>query len=278
MLGNYQSAINHSENIQPSSQRQKTLIKFYVYRAMVAQGNFLPVLDEVSDNSEPELKAVRLLADYLSDANDSIIAKVKELLKDGEAAILDPVRLVLAQVYVNFGDDENALRLLRGSNDLECLALSVQVYLRMNRPDLAEKELKTMQNIDDDHTCTQLATAWLFIAAGGDKYQDAYYIFHELGEKFSPTPMLLNSMAVCNIHMEKFEQAEGDLLDAMQKNNKDPDTLANMVVVAQHRGKSDDIVKRYLKQLETVAPQHAWLKAYQSAMASFDANKNRYSV
>jgi hypothetical protein len=39
-------------------------------------------------------------------------------LKDGEAAIIDAVRLVSAQVYVNFGDDENALRLLRGSNGL----------------------------------------------------------------------------------------------------------------------------------------------------------------
>ena len=57
VLGNYQSVINNSESVTASSDRcvwrrclptsarvdiaqsrQKTLIKFYVYRAMVAQG------------------------------------------------------------------------------------------------------------------------------------------------------------------------------------------------------------------------------------------------
>ena len=62
-----------------------------------------------------------------------------------------------------------------------------------------------MQTIDDDHTCTQLAAGWLYIAAGGEKYQvsvlsvcwplflnvdaslqEAHSIFHELCDKFAP--------------------------------------------------------------------------------------------
>ena len=84
-------------------------------------------------------------------------------MKDGVAASDDQVRLIIATIYLNHSDVENALRtgitfylffifvfiimfnLVRGSNDLECLALAVQAYLQLNRPDLAEKELKTMQ-------------------------------------------------------------------------------------------------------------------------------------
>ncbi len=41
------------------------------------------------------------------------------------------------------------------------LALCVQCYLKMERPDQAEKQAKAMAGVDDDATLTQLATAWV---------------------------------------------------------------------------------------------------------------------
>lgn len=44
------------------------------------------------------------------------------------------------------------------------MALSVQIYLKMNRKELAEKMLSRMQQQDDDATLSQLAAAWVHIA------------------------------------------------------------------------------------------------------------------
>lgn len=40
-------------------------------------------------------------------------------------------------------------------------SLNVQIFLKMHRSDYAERQLRVMQQIDEDHTLTQLANAWL---------------------------------------------------------------------------------------------------------------------
>lgn len=54
-------------------------------------------------------------------------------------------------------------RVLNGADSLEALAYGLQILLALNRPDLARRQLKLMQDKDDDATLTQLAQAWLHL-------------------------------------------------------------------------------------------------------------------
>ena len=181
----------------------------------------------------------------------------------------------------------------------------LQTQLKMDRLDLAKKELKTMQEIDDDAVVTQLASAWvnllcvscnlvtihfifflssylkvcsLFLLQGGDKLQEAYYTFQELADKNTTTALLLNGQATCYIGQGKYEEADHALQEALEKDSNNTDTLVNMVVLCQLSGKAPEVCNRYLNQLTDSAPDHYLVKEMQAKERDFNSIAKMYTA
>lgn len=253
--GNFQHCINEAQHVNPSSKDSKIERDVFLYRAYVAQGKYGVVLDEIKPSFPDEVKSVRILADFLNNRGNkdaAIVEMLEEKLKSTNFS--EYFLLIAATIYMHLQDTDSALRCLYQSTALECLALSTQIYLSMDRLDLAKKELSKMQEADEDATLTQLAMGWFNLAVGGEKCQDAYYIFQELADKHTSTVMLLNSQAACYLRMGKLEEAESTLKEALEKDANDADTLVNMVVLSQLSGKSTEVVNRFVSQLKSGHP------------------------
>ena len=147
----------------------------FLYRAYIAQRKFRVVLDEINSASSEELQPLKKLAEYFASPSrrEAIVAELDKTTNSSNCNFT----IVAATIYYHEKNLESALRILRNADHLECMALTLQIYLKMDRPDMARKELKSMQEKDDDATLTQLAQAWQNIYIGGDRLQDAYYIF-----------------------------------------------------------------------------------------------------
>ncbi|KAJ6822154.1 coatomer subunit epsilon-1-like [Iris pallida] len=255
-IGAYQAAINSSD-VPGLSQEDAIERDSLVYRSYIALGSNELVINEVDSSAPTALQAVKLLALYLSGDKEGAKASLQEWLSDAAIANNPILRLIAGIIYMHEQDYNEALKYTNAGGTMELFALNVQIFIKMHRSDYAEKQLKIMQQIDEDHTLTQLANAWLNLAVGGSKIQEAYLIFEDFSEKYKMSGKILNGKAVCCMHMGRFDEAESLLLAALDKNTKDSETLANLVVCSLHLGKSSS---RFLSQLKLSNPEHMLIK------------------
>lgn len=252
----------------------------FMYRAYLAQRKYGVVLDEIKSGVSEELYCLRLLADYLSSDQSRKIQVVQDLDQQVKKNIniSNTMMVIIAgSIYYHEQNYEGALRILQQAESLECSALMLQIYLKIDRLDLARKELKRMQEKDEDATLTQLAQAWVGLSMGGEKLQDSYYIYQELSDKYASTPLLLNGQAAALIGQGKYEEAELILQEALDKDPNNVETLINMIVLSQHIGKSPEVSNRYLSQLKDSNYSHPFVKEYQTKEQEFDKLCRQYA-
>lgn len=276
-LGNYQGAIKEVSQIKVSDESKKVERDCFLYRSYIAQQKYAPVINEITDSSPPAFKAIKQLAIYIQSASkrQQAVNDLKTLLIASPQPI---VALMTATVFLHEGNYEEALRSVHNFSDLECQALQIQTLLKINRVDLAKKQLTVMKGTEEDATLTQLTEAWVNLSTGGEKIQDAFYIFQELAEKNSVTVKLLNNQAICHMLLNKFEEAEDLLKEAYERNNNDPETLANVIVVGRQLNKSEEAVNRILSQLKEVDPNHPFVQNLVKAEAFFDSSSQNFRV
>nr|CAG4634949.1 EOG090X0A8E [Alona affinis] len=279
-IGNYQSAINEAQKLKINNAEVKLERDVYVYRAYIALKKYGVVMGEINSASPVELQPLKTLAEYFAHPakREAIVLKLDQQVSGNIDSNNHVFLLVAATIFYNEASFETALKVLHQSDHLECRALMLQTQLKMDRLDLAKKELKHMQEMDDDAVLTQLSSAWVNLLHGGEKLQEAYYTFQELADKNTSTALLLNGQANCFIGQGKYEEADSALQEALEKDSNNTDTLVNLMVLSQLAGKAPEVYSRYLSQLTDSAPDHLLVKEFQAKERDFNSLANQYTA
>jgi coatomer protein complex subunit epsilon len=211
-----------------------------VLRARLALGQAEDVLSEVKGESEPELQALGALAESNLGKTDSAVETIEKLASS--AADNTTVQVIGGTVLQAAGKSEEALALLtQHQGSLDAVSLIVQIHLQQNRTDLALKEVSAARRWAQDSLLVNLAESWVGLRVGGEKYQQAFYVYEELAQAPSTSSVRsLVSQAVCELHLGRTEEAQAALEQALEKDANNADAIANLLVLNVIAGSQSD--------------------------------------
>ncbi|KAH6899876.1 coatomer epsilon subunit-domain-containing protein [Thelonectria olida] len=245
-----------------------------VLRAQLALGQAEDVLADVKGEQKPELQALGALAEYELGKTDSALKTIEKLAaSSGDNAT---VQIIGGTVLQASGKSEEALALVsQHQGSLDALSLIVQIHLQQNRTDLAIKEVAAARRWAQDSLLVNIAESWVGLRVGGEKYQQAFYVFEELAQAPSTSSARsLVSQAVCELHLGRLEEAEAALDQALQKDPENADAIANLLVLNVISGRGAAAQAENLKKAD---PKHQLLVDLAEKSALFDKAATKYS-
>ncbi|KAI9799753.1 MAG: hypothetical protein M1833_003872 [Piccolia ochrophora] len=245
-------------------------------RARIASGQADEALSDLKgeSSSSPELAAVKALAQYSTGNTEEAVKTIEELASS--ASENATVQLLGGTILQVAGKSEEALALLsKHQGNLEAVALIVQIHLQQNRTDLALKEVQAAKRWAQDSLLVNIAESWVGLRVGGDSYQSAFYVFEELAQAPSSTATKsLISQAIAELHLGRLPEAEAALQQALEREPKNADAIANSVVLAVVGGKDTG---ELVSSLRNVDPDHPFLRDLQEKSELFDKAATKYS-
>jgi len=286
-LGNLKQAVIEAKSVDPPTSFSKEQRSFYLLRTYLDVENTQGMLELVEEaKASPNSKFAQFLKFFLAYLNKEVTGEKLETVC--QEFITNPdfnkhplVMLMVGLILYTENNISKAVLAVKDQSNLEMQALKLVMMVKNNRVNLAEKQLDLMKQTDEEATITQIAIAWVQLLTAD--YETAYHNFHELSERFSSTINLFNLMALCMTQLERYEDAEGLLQEALTLSNEnygkdDATTLINLLVVTFHLDKPQTEIDSLMGRLQQVDAHSEFLQKFVSGCEAFDNAAANYSV
>jgi coatomer protein complex subunit epsilon len=150
---------------------------------------------------------------------------------------------------------------------VDAVALIVQIHLQQNRTDLALKEVTAARRWAQDSLLVNLAEAWVGVRVVRAIGRTIGYINAKgsIGRREIPAGILrlrgactghftfsvpsLIAQAVCEIHLGRLEEAQSALEQAVEKDPKNAEGIANLLVLNAISGNNTDELTEYVTNI-----------------------------
>jgi coatomer protein complex subunit epsilon len=177
------------------------------------------------------------------------------------------------------GQTKEALQLVHHASTMEQGLQALQIYLKLDRIDLARQALDQLTGKDEDSILAQLGTVYLNLALGSSGAPDAIHALNSLSEQYGPSPLLLNLMACALLQQGDYAGAEDKLLECLRDHASDAslkaETLVNLICAGTHQHKAVD---EHVRQMQLEYPNHPFCAGLSRVTSAFEREAVKYKV
>mmetsp|Transcript_16794 Transcript_16794/g.31824 ORF Transcript_16794/g.31824 Transcript_16794/m.31824 type:complete len:301 (-) Transcript_16794:160-1062(-) len=283
-LGHYNLCVEEAKALsrRPLSAEAKIEREEFQLRAMSLLRLYDKVADAARANASPGIRAIALQAQYESPSTPAaskvaILSELQALATQQSQDSSPTAQVVAAQTFIRHGEmTREAYHCVHQGSKMEHLSLLVQIYLRMERLDLAKQTLLKMKQNDEESVLTQLCYCYVALYTGRSEALDALHVMRSLTEQYGASTMLLNLTAAAYLVAGQYAEAETVLVEASAE-GEDADTLINMIVCYQHQGKVSD-VETLVKKIKSVYPSHPFVQGLLRVEGAFERESVKYRL
>ncbi|KAG6919503.1 hypothetical protein DXG01_005093 [Tephrocybe rancida] len=293
VLGAYKTLINLTLPDPNSPAYTPTLL--YQARAHIALNDPESALKLIpADSENVAVKAAASLARYVSasqsEDKDTVDAPLEELRDlaveiEGDDEEVDEndkafVRVLAGTAFARAGEIEEALETLGvDTEDLEAVSVIVQIYLSINRPDLAKKQFERSKRWAEDDLLLQLIESTIGLATGKDSYSNTSSFYTEqLGNPSLSSPHLLTARGVTRILRNEIQEAKSDLDESLEQQKGNAEATAALVVAGGLGAMKKPETEALWTGFVTEQPNHPLVLDVLQKEALFDEFASKFTV
>ncbi|KAF8338289.1 coatomer epsilon subunit-domain-containing protein [Cantharellus anzutake] len=268
----------------------------YSARSLIALNQPDEALLLVSADTLPAVRAVRALATYVkTKASGGEVEPILDELRDltievesedegVQGAGAGVVRVSAATAFLQEGEVEEALTTLgagAGGQDMECSYLTIQIYLSMNRVDLARKEYLYAKSHDADSLLLQIIEASVGLVSGGTPpltLSTAYHVYDEQAASpgSSSNANILAAKGVAYLLRGHYAEAESMFNESLSIDKMNGDALVGLAVTKQLNAKQKDADEGF-DHLLSALPSHPLAEDLIAKSTLFDQAKTQFT-
>ncbi|KAH0790461.1 coatomer subunit epsilon-1 [Histomonas meleagridis] len=205
-------------------------VEFLVLRSRLAQNQIDFVLNATRSQSNNVQKGLYILATALKSGKKE---EMESLLEGSDNSLIKTSQyysICIAIINLHLSRYIEAYEALMGNTHTEAIALRIQSLLSINRPDLAEEELSSLQNT----IVSTLCSAYVSLFKDKESTKNALFALLDLSEMYDPSPILTNVIAVCHFAIEEWENGRNAIQNAESLFQNDEATTINVGVALCH--------------------------------------------
>ena len=194
------------------------------------------------------------------------------------------VQLTASQILLAAGQVKEALQCVYAASSttatsgitMEHGLMALQIYIRIDRLDLARQQLSRLRASDEDSVLTQLGSVYVNLATGSTGAADAVHTLNSLSEQYGPSPMLLNLVACALMQQGDYAGAELKLQECIKdfaEFKTLPDTLINLICCTTQQAKSAAPV---VQEMQSKFPKHPYTLGLERVVQAFEREAVKY--